>query len=137
MSQTKVLLVDDEPDIVETVQFVLQQEGYDVVTAADGPAALAAYRSHRPDIILLDVMLPGVNGYRVARTVREEEAAAGAPVRTVIILVTARDLSMDPEGERESKQFCDPDLVVYKPFDIDDLLHLMAGLLRHRTSQAH
>lgn len=129
--RTKVLLVDDEPDIVETTEYVLLREGFEVVTATNGVEAIDAVRRHHPDVVLLDVMLPGENGYRVARTIRDDERAGTLGRRTAIILVTARDLSMDAEGEREFKRYCEPDLVIYKPFDIDDLLLLMEKVLRN------
>ena len=131
MCKAKVLLVDDEPDIVETVEYVLRREGYEVVTATNGVEAIEAARRHLPDVVLLDVMLPGENGYRVARTIRDDERSGTIPKRLAVILVTARDLSMDAEGEREFTRYCEPDLVIYKPFDIDDLLLLMEKVLRN------
>ena len=74
-SKTRVLVVDDEPDVIETIQFGLEMEGYNVTTAANGLEALGAIRVHVPDLVVLDVMLPGENGYRVAHLVREDEAS--------------------------------------------------------------
>lgn len=75
----RILLVDDEPDIVETVEYVLLREGFVVLTATNGIEAIDAVRRHRPDVVLLDVMLPGENGYRVARTIRDDERAGTLP----------------------------------------------------------
>jgi|APCry4251928276_1046603.scaffolds.fasta_scaffold442813_1 CheY-like chemotaxis protein len=131
MSKAKILLVDDEPDIIETVQYALEREGYTVVTATNGLEAIGAARIHVPDLILLDVMLPGENGYRVARTIREDADAGLYPHPIPVVLVTARDLSLDPEREKMFKEFSRAELVVYKPFDLDDLLSLVEKLVRN------
>jgi len=128
MDKPKILVVDDEPDLLTTLQFRLQQEGYAVETADNGLAALDRARSQRPDLIVLDVMLPGENGYRVSHTLREEEEQAGR-ARTPILLLTARDLSSDPEREKMFMDFSQADLMMYKPFDMGDLLEKIQGLL--------
>jgi two-component system alkaline phosphatase synthesis response regulator PhoP len=71
MSQARILLVDDEPAIVETVRAYLEAEGYAVQTASDGPGALTLARSFHPDVIVLDLMLPGLDGLEVLRRVRQ------------------------------------------------------------------
>ena len=129
MSTQKILLVDDEPDILETVRFRLELEGYEVVTAANGLEGLGAVMSQNPDLVVLDVMLPGENGYRVARTIRDEEAAGKRDGRLPIILLTARDLSSDPERERMFIDFSRADLMMYKPFEMDELVSRIQELL--------
>lgn len=122
----RVLLVDDEPDIIEPVRFCLEQEGYDVQTACNGHEALGAVRAWAPQLVLLDVMLPRENGYRVSRFVKEDVARhAIAPVK--VVLVTARKLD-DPEREKAFAEFSQADGVVYKPFDLDELLDLVHEL---------
>ena len=90
-----VLVADDDPDILALVRFRLEREGYDVVSAADGQAALELALDHTPDLAVLDVMMPRLDGYEVTRRLREHEATKGMP----IILLTARvgesDLSAD------------------------------------------
>ncbi|MGH2348936.1 MAG: response regulator, partial [bacterium] len=83
MSQ-KILVVDDEPHIVELVKYNLLQEGFEVVTAHDGDEALTRTRQDHPDLIVLDIMLPYVDGLEVCRQVRRE---SGVP----IIMLTAKD----------------------------------------------
>lgn len=136
MTSAKILLVDDEPDIIETVQYALEREGYQVVTATNGLEAIGAARIHTPDLVLLDVMLPGENGYRVARTIREDYDAGLFPRPIPVVLVTARDLSLDPDREKMFKEFSRADLVVYKPFDLDDLLALVAKLVERIEPRA-
>jgi two-component system alkaline phosphatase synthesis response regulator PhoP len=72
MSQVKILVVDDESTIVNTVRAYLELEGYTVYIASDGPAALKAARSWRPDLVVLDIMLPGLDGIEVLRRLRQE-----------------------------------------------------------------
>lgn len=129
MAKARILLVDDEPDIVETVQYALERDDYEVMTATNGAEALGTARIEQPDLILLDVMLPKENGYRVARLIREDEEAGIYPKRVHIVLLTARDLSHDTSRERMFMEFSQADVMMYKPFDLDDLLQQMATLL--------
>ncbi len=129
MKRKKILLVDDEPDILETVRFRLELEGYEVVTAANGLEGLGAVMSQDPDLVVLDVMLPRENGYQVARTIRDEEAAGKREGRLPIILLTARDLSSDPPRERMFMDLSRADLMMYKPFEMDELVSRIQELL--------
>lgn len=129
MPATKVLLVDDEPDVVEVVEFCLEQAGYEVVTATNGLEGLGAARAQDPDVILLDVMMPGENGYRVAQMIREDEAMRLSDRRVPIILLTARDLSSDPEREKMFMDFSQANLMMYKPFDMSELISQIDELL--------
>jgi CheY-like chemotaxis protein len=131
MSKARILVVDDEPDILETVQHALELDEYEVITATNGLEGLGAARVEQPDLVLLDVMLPGENGYRVARAIRDDEQRGVYEKRTPIVLVTARDLSGDPEREKMFMDFSQADRVMYKPFDLDDLLALVEELLNH------
>jgi two-component system OmpR family response regulator len=129
MAKSKILVADDEPDVVETIQFRLEQEGYEVATASDGAEALEVAPTHQPDLLILDVMMPGENGYRVARKVREDEEAGIYGKKAGIILLTARDLRGDEEREKMFMDFSGADLMLYKPFDLDDLMQRVQELL--------
>ncbi len=85
---TKILIVDDEPSIVNLVQAYLKPEGYEVFTAVDGPSGLKAARAFKPDLIVLDVMLPGMDGLEVLSRLRRESQA-------YVILLTARTEETD------------------------------------------
>jgi DNA-binding response OmpR family regulator len=128
MDKPKILVVDDEPDLLSTLEYRLQQEGYEVDTADNGLTALERAQADRHDLIILDVMLPGENGYRVAQTLREGEVRAGRS-RTPILLLTARDLSSDPEREKMFMDFSRADFMMYKPFDMGELLETIQSLL--------
>ena len=122
MRSERILVVDDEPDVVEAIEVCLALEGYDVLTANNGIDGLNTALTQRPDLCVLDVMMPGENGYRVARAIRESEETAGTTRPVPIILLTARDLSSDPAREKMFMEFSLADLMIYKPFDMDDLL---------------
>lgn len=89
MSAVEILVVEDADAIREGLALLLEGEGYAVRTAPDGEAALAAFRERRPSIVLLDVMMPGVNGYAVCREIRKADDS------TPVIFLTARDGDAD------------------------------------------
>ena len=124
----KLLLVDDEPDVILALQFRLEQEGFEVLIASDGLEALEVLRSQTPDLVVMDVMMPGENGYRVSRLIREGEKTSGGHRRTPILLLTARDLRDDPERERIFMDFCGADEVIYKPFELEEVLGRIEAL---------
>src|SRR5213079_1724230 len=87
----KILAVDDEPDALELIEFNLKSAGFDVVTAEDGKAALSQVRRKIPDLILLDLMLPEIDGLELCKTLRKDPATAAIP----IIMLTARASEID------------------------------------------
>ena len=87
----KVLIADDEPNIVISLEYLMKREGYEVHVARDGEAALAALRSLRPALVLLDVMMPGKSGYEVLAAARADETLAGLKVR----MLTAKGRDTD------------------------------------------
>jgi two-component system, OmpR family, response regulator len=122
-SKPLVLAVDDEEHITELVAMGLGYNGFDVERAATGREALAAIDRRRPDLIVLDVMLPDLDGYEVARRLRQSE---GAATRVPIIFLTARDTTSDKvEGLRIGG-----DDYVTKPFSIEELIERVKAVLR-------
>jgi len=87
----RILVVDDDPEIVNLFAYALRRAGYQVEGVLDGRAALERARQAPPDLILLDVMMPGIDGYEVARQLRAEAATAAIP----IVMLTARALIAD------------------------------------------
>jgi len=128
MMKGKILVVDDLKDIVETICFCLQQDGYEVFSAFDGQQALELARREQPDLMVLDVMLPKENGYQVSRFVREDERAGIIKKRTRILMLTARTV---PEKEREEflQTWSGADVFLYKPFDVDELVRRIGELM--------
>src|SRR5690625_3286345 len=91
MTGTKVLIADDEPNIVVSLQFMLKREGYEVVVARDGPEALEAIQRERPALVLLDGMMPGMSGYAVCEAVRADPELR----ETRILMLTAKGRETD------------------------------------------
>jgi DNA-binding response OmpR family regulator len=86
MGKPRVLIIEDEPHIVLSLEFLLQREGYEVAAAGDGEEGLALARRFRPDVVLLDIMLPGRSGYEVCRAIKADPEMASVPV----IMLTAK-----------------------------------------------
>ncbi len=124
----KILVVDDEAVLVETIAYNLEQAGYRVVTAADGSSALDAARSEIPDLIILDVMLPGMDGLEVCRQLRRESSTATTP----IVMLTAKSDEIDKVVGLE----VGADDYVTKPFGRRELLARVRALLR-RSEYPH
>ncbi len=122
----KILVVDDEVTIRETLQYNLEKEDYDVITAADGAEALDLARASDVDLIVLDLMLPELDGLSVCRAIRQEQD-------TPIIMLTARTGEMDKIVGLESGA----DDYVVKPFSLGELLARVRAVLRRApaTSQ--
>ncbi|MFH1623624.1 MAG: response regulator [Pseudomonadota bacterium] len=129
MSQPKILVVDDEPDIRESIRFCLDQEGYEVITTTNGWEALGAVRATEPDLVILDVMLPKENGYRVSRMIKEDQRTGRLSKKAPVILLTGRNLQGDPEREKMFMEFSLADTMIYKPFDIKELIEQVRELL--------
>ena len=121
-----VLVADDDEDILQLVSFRLERAGYTVVTAADGQQALTAAREHRPDLAVLDVMMPGLNGYEVTRQLRSDPATAAIPV----ILLTARVQEADVSRGFEAGA----DDYLRKPFSPQELRSRVQAILARRSS---
>lgn len=115
----KVLVVDDDPKIVELVKAYLEKEGFQVLTALDGETALRTAREGKPDLVVLDVMLPQVSGFEVCRILRSE-------TKTPIIMLTARDDETDKVIGLE----LGADDYVTKPFSTRELVARVKAVLR-------
>jgi two-component system response regulator MprA len=122
MERPHVLVVDDDARIVAALKRALHYEGYSVEVALDGPGALASAASHPPDLVLLDVMLPGIDGVEVCRRLR---AADDVP----ILMLTARDAT----GDRVRGLDSGADDYVVKPFAHEELMARVRALLRRRA----
>ncbi len=117
----RILIVDDEPNIVLSLEFLMQQSGYDVHTAVDGEQALEAIRTSPPDLILLDVNMPKINGYDVCATVRKNPGWQG--IRILMLTAKGRDV------EREKGLAMGADGYVTKPFATQEVVDKVQEIL--------
>ncbi len=116
-----ILAVDDEPNILLSLEYILEQEGYDVHVARDGDEALELADRIRPDLILLDVAMPRKDGYEVCRVLRGNENLAS----TKVVMLTAKGQPL----ERKKGLEVGADMYVTKPFSADDLLDKIRKVL--------
>ena len=121
----KILVVDDEPDALDLIQYNLKAAGYDVVTADDGEEALKKARTTQPALVILDLMLPEVDGLEVCKALRREPGTATVP----IIMLTAKAAEIDRVLGLE----LGADDYVTKPFSPRELVLRVKSLLRRRT----
>ena len=120
----RVLVVDDEQNIVDILRFNLEREGYEVITAQDGVQGLAMARSSDPDLILLDVMMPEMDGFQVCREIRQEDKL------TPIIMLTARE----EEADRVMGLELGADDYVSKPFSVRELMARVRTNIRRQAA---
>jgi two-component system, OmpR family, response regulator ResD len=122
-----ILVVDDEPDVVEIVRTRLERDGHYVISAANGPAAVTNAVNRRPDLILLDIMMPGMDGFEVLRQLKGSHHTARIPV----ILLTARV----EYGARARAWEMYAEQYITKPFDLDVLSRTVQEVLAARESR--
>jgi phosphate regulon transcriptional regulator PhoB len=123
----KILIVEDELDVLKLLKYTLEKEGFKVTSATDGSLAMAEVRRELPDLILLDLMLPGLNGLEVCRQLRSNESLAHIP----ILIVSAKS----EEADRIVGLEIGADDYVSKPFSMREVIARVRALLR-RTTQA-
>ncbi len=127
MPDAQILVVDDEPDILSVLVFHLSREGYRVTTAVNGQGALTSAEAEQPDLIILDLMLPGMDGYEVLQRLRGAESTSSMPV----ILLTARR----EEDERVKGFEVGADDYITKPFSARELTLRVEALLRRSKAE--
>jgi two-component system phosphate regulon response regulator PhoB len=127
MPDAQILVVDDEPDILSVLVYHLSREGYRVTTAVNGQGALTAAATEQPDLIILDLMLPGMDGYEVLQRLRGAESTSSMPV---ILLTARRD-----EDERVKGFEVGADDYITKPFSARELTLRVEALLRRSKAE--
>ena len=120
-SPPRILIVDDEPELVELVQMRLETRGYEVLTASDGAEGLARARAATPDLLVLDLMLPKLNGYEVCRMLKHDARYRAIP----IVIFTAKAQATDEQAARD----CGADAYLRKPFRPEEMLATIQTLL--------
>jgi DNA-binding response OmpR family regulator len=122
MERKKILVVDDEVDLVKTVQFSLEAEGYKVLISYNGEDALNQSRKENPDLILLDIMLPKLDGYKVCRLLKFDDRYKHIP----ILMLTAKTQQKDRSLGMETGA----DEYITKPFDMEELMEKVKVYLK-------
>lgn len=117
----KILIVDDEPNIVLSLEFLLEQDGFEVAVARDGEEALAQVAAFRPDLVLLDIMLPLLNGYEVCQKIRATPGGDG--VRVLMLSARGRELDVS------KGMALGADGYITKPFSTRDLIEQVRRVL--------
>lgn len=120
-TDTKIMIVDDEPNIVVAVQFLLDREGYQTEAAYDGRQALELCAEFKPDLIVLDVMMPGMDGFEVARLLRQ----SGQYDDLKIVFLTAKGTQRDKAAGYASGA----EYYLVKPFDNDELVQTIREII--------
>jgi len=121
MNSKKILIVDDEVDLVETVRFPLEMEGYHVLISYNGEDALNQARKENPDLILLDLMLPKLDGYKVCRLLKFDDRYKHIPILMLTAKTQEKDKALGMEtGANE---------YITKPFEMEDLLKKVKAYL--------
>jgi DNA-binding response OmpR family regulator len=124
MLKTKILLVDDDPNIRQLVNLYLEKEGFEVSMAGRGDDAMKLFRADPPNLILLDLMLPGMDGFAVCAKVREQS-------NTPILIVSAKT----EKNDKRTGLLLGADDYIEKPYDVDILLAKIRGIFRRRYAQ--
>lgn len=122
MNREKIVLVEDEPDILKTLQVFLQSEGFQVLTAVDGIQGLNMAREEEPDLIILDIMIPKLDGYKVCAMLKLDEKYKRIP----IVMFTARA----QEADKEIGKGVGADAYITKPFNPEALLTTIKELIK-------
>jgi DNA-binding response OmpR family regulator len=122
MSAKKVLIVEDEVDLVETIRFLLEREGYGVLVSGDGEDALHQARRESPDLIILDIMLPKLDGYKVCRELKSDERYKQIPILMLSAKAQQKDRIIGMEAGAEE--------YITKPFDLTAFIEKVKTYLR-------
>lgn len=125
---SKILVVDDEKDIVELISYNLEKEGFPVLKAYDGEAALRITKTQKPDLVILDLMLPGISGIDICKALRNNPETAGLP----IIMVTAKSDETDKIIGLE----IGADDYITKPFSVKELVARVRAVLRRKREES-
>jgi DNA-binding response OmpR family regulator len=127
-AKRRILIVDDEDDLVVVLRLGLEHAGYEVSSAADGEEGLRRVHAAAPDLVVLDLMLPKVDGYKVCRALKFDERFRQIPV----VILSARS----GEQDRQLARSVGADVFVSKPYEMTDLLGKIDGLLSRRGRRA-
>ena len=127
----KILIIDDDPDIVDALYVLLEGEGLDVVSAYDGEEGLAKIKEENPDLIILDLLMPKVDGYEVCKTLQDPRWSKWKDI-PILVLTSVREEASQRRYELEMGMRMDVDDYVEKPIDPDVVLERVQKILARK-----
>lgn len=130
---SKILVVDDDPDILEAVALILESQGYEVVTARDGIEGLANLKAEQPDLMILDLMMPRMDGFAVCKELQDPRWSKYKDI-PILILTSVREEASRRRYELETGLGLDVDDYVEKPMSPDVLLKRVSTLIKRKKS---
>jgi DNA-binding response OmpR family regulator len=129
----KILVVDDDPDILEAISMILESQGYKVATARDGVEGLANLKAEKPDLLILDLLMPKMDGFAVCKELQDPRWAKYKDI-PILILTSVREEASRRRYELETGLELDVDDYVEKPVSPDTLLERVGSLIKRRGS---
>jgi DNA-binding response OmpR family regulator len=129
----KILVVDDDPDILEAISMILESQGYKVVTARDGVEGLANLKAEKPDLLILDLLMPKMDGFAVCKELQDPRWAKYRDI-PILILTSVREEASRRRYELETGLELDVDDYVEKPVSPDTLLERVGRLIKRKGS---
>ena len=130
---SKILVVDDDPDILDAVALILESQGYEVVTARDGIEGLANLKAEQPDLMILDLMMPKMDGFAVCKELQDPRWSKYRDI-PILILTSVREEASRRRYELETGLALDVDDYVEKPMSPDVLLQRVSTLIKKKES---
>jgi DNA-binding response OmpR family regulator len=130
--EAKILVIDDDPDVTEAIKIILESQPYQVIIAHDGIEGLKKVREEVPDLIILDLLMPRLDGFGVVRELKENPRYGKYDDIPILILTAVREDASRRRYELETGLEMDVDDYVEKPIPPDELLHRVAKLLKKR-----
>ncbi len=130
---SKILVVDDDPDILDAVALILESQGYEVVTARDGIEGLANLKAEQPDLMILDLMMPRMDGFAVCKELQDPRWSKYKDI-PILILTSVREEASRRRYELETGLELDVDDYVEKPMSPDVLLKRVSTLIKKKES---
>lgn len=131
--QAKILIVDDDPDILEAVNMILGAKGYQVVTAKNGVEGLASLKAEKPDLMILDLLMPKIDGFAVCKELQDPRWAKYRDM-PILILTSVREEASRRRYELETGLELDVDDYVEKPISPEVLLERVGNLLKNKQA---
>ena len=131
--QGKILVVDDDPDILDAITMILESQGYEVVTARDGIEGLATLKAENPDLMILDLMMPKMDGFAVCKELQDPRWSKYKDI-PILILTSVREEASRRRYELETGLELDVDDYVEKPMSPDVLLKRVSTLIKKKKS---